>query len=79
MNEYKKQWYQDNKDKINEKHKQYRIDNADKIKQYRLDNKEQIKEKKNQKHNCECGGRYTSTGKSKHLKTKLHQAFIQTI
>ena len=48
----KKQYYEDNKDKILEKKKQYRIDNKDKIKekkkQYRIDNKDRIKEKKKQ-------------------------------
>ena len=97
-----KQYYLDNKEKINEQKKQYRIDNKDKIKeqkkQYYLDNSEKILEREKkyyeankeqkkeyylnnanklkQKHTCQCGGRYTTSGKSYHLKTKKHQAFI---
>jgi len=60
------QYYEDNKEAMNEKHKQYYTDN-----------KEAINEKKNIKHNCDvCGGKYTTTGKSAHFKTKKHQKAI---
>mgnify|MGYP005997399113 CR=1 FL=1 len=52
--EYMRKWYQENKEKINERHKQYYQKNKEKIlenqkqnrKQYRLENKEKIKERK---------------------------------
>ena len=34
------------------------------------------KEKRNEKFDCECGGRYSYSYKAKHFKTKKHQAFI---
>ncbi len=40
--------------------------------QYRQINKHKI----NQKHNCSCGGKYTSAGKSQHVKTKKHCDYI---
>jgi len=46
--EYKKQYYIDNKEQINENAKKYRIDNKEQIKkrdnQYRIDNREKINE-----------------------------------
>jgi len=64
----------ENSDKI----KQYRIENADYFKQYYQDNAEVIKAKQNQKFDCECGGKYTKTGKAKHFKTKKHKDFNPT-
>ncbi len=40
--------------------------------QYRENNKNKI----NEKHNCLCGGKYTNTGKSQHVKTKKHCDYI---
>jgi len=39
-----KQWREDNKETIQEYNKQYRIDNKEKIQQYREDNKDKIKQ-----------------------------------
>ena len=39
-----KEYYQDNKEKILEYNKQYKLDNKDEIKQYKLDNKDKIAE-----------------------------------
>ena len=41
-------------------------------KQYRQDNKELSQEK----HNCECGGKYTTEHKSHHLKSEKHKLYI---
>jgi hypothetical protein len=68
----KKQYRIDNADKIKQNNKQYRIDNADKIKQYRVDNANRLKALKKVKFVCECGGKYTNSGKAHHLKTKKH-------
>ena len=74
--EYVKQWRIDNSEQINERSKQYRIDNKDELKQYdkqyRIDNKERIHEK----HTCDCGGKYTTTNKSYHLKTENHKLWV---
>jgi len=44
-----------------EYYKQYSIDNVDKLKE---------------KHTCDCGGKYTTTNKSKHIKTATHQNYL---
>jgi hypothetical protein len=86
-----KQYYQDNKQQIAERNKQYRQDNKeiynDYYKQYYQDNKEEIlehnkqyrqnnKEQLNIKYTCECGSISIKTHKTRHEKTKKHQAFI---
>ena len=53
--------YQANKEKISEQKKIYR---------------ELNKEKLNEPFDCECGGKYTYNHKSRHIKSKKHQAFI---
>ena len=42
------------------------------IPQWRQDNAAQIKQQQNQKHSCECGGKYTHINKQKHLRTQRH-------
>ena len=64
--EHMKQYYEENKDKINEQMKQY----------YR-ENKEKINEKQSQKHDCECGVAYTQSNRARHLKSKKHQEWEQ--
>ena len=91
MGRTKKQWNEDNKEKIdiqkkqwNEKNidkiKQYYLDNKERIalrhKQYRLDNKEQLALRDKKKNECECGGKYTRTNKLQHNKSKKHQKYI---
>ena len=47
-------------------------ENKDHIKQYQENNAEHIKQQQNQKHDCQCGGKYTTTHKQRHLKTEQH-------
>ena len=81
INEKHKQYYQDNKKEIDEKHKQYRENNKKEIseqrKQHYQKNKKEINEKRNQQFNCECGGKYTLTNRSRHFKTKNHIKFLE--
>jgi len=65
--EHYKEYYESNKKMITKKNKEYRELH-----------KEMIKEQKNEKHNCECGGKYTNANKNQHLKTKIHQTFISS-
>lgn len=58
---------------------EYRQDNKAKIKQYYLDNKQAISNYKNQKHNCPCGGKFTTSNKSVHQKTKKHKAYLEAL
>ena len=46
-----------------------------KSKEYYENNKDQ----KNQKFDCECGGKYTYQHKSTHIKTKQHQNYINNL
>ena len=70
-----KQYRTDNADKI----KQYYKDNVEKInevkRQYRKDNRDKIKEQRNEKLECLCGGKYTRSNKTQHNKSKKHIAF----
>jgi hypothetical protein len=71
-----KKYYNDNKDEILEYCKKYYNNNKDEIleyrKKYREKNDDTIKTKKNEKYTCLCGGKYTCSNKSKHIKTKKH-------
>tara|TARA_R110000868_G_C10627026_1_gene742839 strand:+ start:168 stop:722 length:555 start_codon:yes stop_codon:yes gene_type:complete len=70
--EYNKQYRQDNKEQFKERLKEYYVVNKERFKQYRQDNKELSQEK----HNCECGGKYTTEHKSHHLKSEKHKLYI---
>jgi hypothetical protein len=76
------EYYQDHKNEIQQKKKQYYQDHTQEIKQYRQDHKQEIKQyyqdhkqEINQKHDCPCGGKYTHHHKTKHLKTECHQNY----
>ena len=47
-------------------------------KEYYNDNKDKINIKKNEKFECDCGGRYSYTHKSTHIKTNKHQNYLQS-
>jgi hypothetical protein len=65
IQEYKKKYYQDNQKEISKIHKKYYQDNQIKICKHRK-----------QKHICSCGGNFTTTHKSEHCHTKMHQQYI---
>jgi hypothetical protein len=48
-------------------------------KEYRQSNREKLIEKKKEKHTCECGGEYTHSHKSRHIKTNKHQSYLAKI
>ena len=82
IKEQKKQYYEENKDMINSLNNQYYEDNKDKFKQYREDNKDKFKQyreenrdKLNQKHTCQCGGKYNYSNKARHFKRNKHKEF----
>ena len=76
-----KNYYEKNKEYIIEQNKDYNEIHKESIikyqKQYREINKDKIKQNKNEKHQCECGGRYSTCHKSQHNKTKKHLKYIQ--
>ena len=75
-NEYKKQYYIENKDNFADYKKQYYIENKDKIaehlKIYRIENKDKITEQKKQKITCECGCVSTNQNLARDKKSKKH-------
>ena len=81
--EYKKEYREINKDKINEKNKEYYEQNINKIlkyqEEYYVNHKDKICAYKNEKNNCQCGGLYTHTNKSHHLKTIKHQNYMKSL
>ena len=78
----KKEYYNDNKNKILEKAKEYYNDNKKEIsenkKEYYEANKQQILNIKKIRVVCECGKEYTTGNKSKHIKTKKHIKYIES-
>ncbi len=76
----RKEWGEDNKEKILEQVKKYTENNKEKIKEsskkYRENNKEQIKEKMKEKYKCECGSKIRKDGKKKHERSIKHISFI---
>jgi hypothetical protein len=78
----KKEYYNDNKNKILEKAKEYKEANKNKIlekkKEHYEANKQQILNIKKIRVVCECGKEYTKGNKSKHIITKKHIKYIET-
>ncbi len=71
-----KEYNEDNKDKISEKHKEYYKKNKERIdekqKKYRENNKELIEEKKKLKVTCECGCITDKNNLARHKKSNKH-------
>ena len=89
-----KEYYDQNKEKERERKKQYYAEhpeiakaykeaNKDRIaqyqKQYRENNKQQLNSKRNEKHNCDCGGRYTHNHKAEHFKSHRRQKYLKQL
>ena len=78
----RKEYREDNKEKLSKLNKEYRENNKESLKikgkEYREKNKETIMEKKKEKFNCECGGKFTLAHKSRHFKTEKHIKFSHT-
>ena len=74
------EYYQKNKEYWQVKNKQKYEENRDNAlkqqQEYRKKNIEIIKSKQNEKFTCDCGGKYTRSNYSQHIKSKKHQDFI---
>ena len=69
----KKEYRQDNKQRIKGRDSKYRQKNKEKISKQRKEYRQKNKEKINEKHICLCcGGRYTTQNWGEHAKTKKH-------
>ncbi len=73
----RKEYYEENKEKIIERSLEHYNKNRESIlqrmKEYRELHKEEIRAKAKEKVVCECGGRYTIGNKSKHMLSKRHK------
>jgi hypothetical protein len=74
--EYVKDYYERNKDKINQCSKEYREKNKDRIKGYVDKNKDKIKENREKTYICICGSIITIPHKNRHEQTNKHKSFI---
>ena len=74
-----KQYYEDNLERIQEYKKNYRENNGDKIKEHKKQYYELNKAELSEKTDCQCGGRYDQTHKSRHIKSIKHQNFLNKI
>ena len=78
-----KEYYETNKDKINEHKKKYYFENRDYFieqkKKYYEENKEKLNEQKNRACICECGKQVTNNHNARHKKSIIHQDFISSL
>jgi len=72
----RKKRYENKKDAILEQCKKYYLNNIEKKQHYYLENKEKINKYKSEGYTCECGGTYTNASKSRHMKTRIHEAYL---
>ena len=82
----KKEYYEQNKEKILKKQKEWYEDNKDKIKEYQQANKDKIKEyqqankeKITQKITCECGSIIQKCEKPRHERSNKHKQYIDNL
>jgi hypothetical protein len=76
IKEYKNQYKTEHAETIKEQNKQYRTEHAEKIKERKKKYNTENAEKINQKYECECGGKYTNSHKSRHFTTKKHLKYL---
>ena len=81
MKEKMKKYYQDNIEEIKLYNAKYYLDNIDELKDYqenyRKENRKELATKQKQKHDCDCGGKYTRQNILQHLDTNKHKKFIK--
>ena len=78
-----KEYHQEHKEEIQqymkEYNKEYKQEHKQEIKEYYQKHKEEINQKKYVKHDCECGGKYVHSTKSRHFRTTKHLNYINNI
>jgi hypothetical protein len=65
LQKYRQKRHQNNKEKLNEISRDYH-----------QENKNKINKQKKQKHDCCCGGKFTTTHRATHCRTKQHVTFM---
>jgi len=76
--EYGKEYREANKDHIAEYRKEWSEANPEYHKEYYEANKEHLTAYKKEKHECVCGGKYTTCSKATHEKSNRHQDYIKS-
>tara|TARA_R110000796_G_scaffold242060_1_gene363985 strand:+ start:373 stop:927 length:555 start_codon:yes stop_codon:yes gene_type:complete len=79
INKQVKKWGENNKEKVNEYKKKYRENNKEKIKEWRDNNKEEINKKQKEKITCECGSIINRNHLARHKKTIKHIKLAECI
>ncbi len=83
IDNYKKEYYKKNKEKINEMCKQNYIKNKDRIlsqhKEYRKLNKNIIRERNNRKYDCKCGVQLSHIHKARHERSQTHLNYVASL
>lgn len=81
IKEYRKNYYSRNKDRLLamnlEKYHSNKELRSNQMKEYHNRNRDSILDKKNEKINCMCGGRYTLANKAVHTRSKKHLAYLE--
>lgn len=67
LKEYKKEWYENNKEQLLKQKKEYRENN-----------REEIAKRMKEKYTCECGSTLRKAEKARHERSIKHQSFLQT-
>ena len=75
--EYKKVYYEENKETVKEKVKKYYEENKEKKKEIVKKYYEENKEKKKEIVSCECGKKVRTGEITRHKKSKIHQEFLK--
>lgn len=70
--EWGKKHYEENKETINAKHREDYLENIEKERERR----KAYYEANSEKHQCNCGGKYTPHSISRHQRTKKHQDYL---
>ena len=70
LEEYRKNYREENRDQIRDNKKRYYEENKDHIKEHKYKYNEE-------KFDCQCGGKYTHCHKARHIRTKKHQLYLE--
>jgi len=77
IKEYNREYNQINKEHIREYKQEYNQINKEHIKEYNREYREINDDCRKKKFTCPCGGKYTCSNKSFHIKTKMHQKYLE--
>ena len=77
IKEYKQEYNQINKEHIKEYNQEYKQINKEHIKEYNREYREINDDYRKKKFTCLCGGKYTCSNKSFHIKTKMDQKYLE--